>query len=152
VNAKAKPLVLTVGHSTRPIEVFAGLLKSNGVTHLIDVRTVPRSRHNPQFNLDALPGSLREGGIAYSHVPGLGGFRQASADSPNAAWRNASFRGYADYMQTAEFAANLAGVIALAARERVARRTTRGPMSRPSRGRSGESSRCRPPGVCRGAS
>jgi len=120
VNAKAKPLVLTVGHSTRPIEVFAGLLKSNGVTHLIDVRTVPRSRHNPQFNLDALPGSLREGGIAYSHVPGLGGFRQASADSPNAAWRNASFRGYADYMQTAEFAANLAGVIALAARERVA--------------------------------
>jgi uncharacterized protein (DUF488 family) len=120
VNAKTKPLILTIGHSTRPIDVFSGLLKGNGVTHLVDVRTVPKSRHNPQFNIDALPGSLRDTGIAYTHVPGLGGFRHASRDSPNAAWRNASFRGYADYMQTAEFVKHLDGVIDLAQRERVA--------------------------------
>jgi uncharacterized protein (DUF488 family) len=113
-------LVLTVGHSTRPLAEFIGLLAGNGVTHLVDVRTVPRSRHNPQFNRDALPGSLQGAGIGYTHVPGLGGFRQASPESANAGWRNASFRGYADYMQTAEFAQNLNGVIELAASERVA--------------------------------
>lgn len=112
--------VLTIGHSTRPIDVFVGLLAANGVTHLMDVRTIPKSRHNPQFNSDALAGSLREAGIAYTHMPGLGGLRRASPDSINAAWRNASFRGYADYMQTAEFAANLEGIIEMAKSERIA--------------------------------
>jgi uncharacterized protein (DUF488 family) len=115
-----QPLVLTIGHSTRPIDVFRGLLESNGVAHLVDVRTIPRSRHNPQFNSDALADSLRAAGIAYTHVPGLGGLRRASPDSINAAWRNASFRGYADYMQTAEFAANLDGVIDMAESARIA--------------------------------
>jgi uncharacterized protein (DUF488 family) len=112
-------LVLTIGHSTRPIDVFVRMLAANGVTHLVDVRTVPRSRHNPQFNSDALERALRDAGIAYTHVPGLGGFRQARPDSANAAWRNASFRGYADYMQTPAFAQHLADVIELAKSERV---------------------------------
>ena len=113
-------LVLTIGHSTRPIDVFVGLLAANGVTHLMDVRTIPKSRHNPQFNSDALARSLRDAGIAYTHVPGLGGLRRARPDSANAAWRNPSFRGYADYMQTPEFAENLAALIEQARRERVA--------------------------------
>jgi uncharacterized protein (DUF488 family) len=112
--------VFTIGHSTRPIDVFTGLLAANGVTHLMDVRTIPKSRHNPQFNSDALAVSLRDAGIGYSHVPGLGGLRRARPDSPNAAWRNPSFRGYADYMQTPAFAEHLAGLIELAKSERVA--------------------------------
>jgi len=119
-NEKAPARVLTVGHSTRPIDVFVGLLAANGVTHLMDVRTIPRSRHNPQFNSEALADSLRDAGIAYTHVPGLGGLRRARPDSANAAWRNASFRGYADYMQTPAFAQHLAEVIELAKSERVA--------------------------------
>ena len=112
--------VLTVGHSTRPIEAFIKLLAGHGVTQLIDVRTVPRSRHNPQFNDDALPSSLAAANIGYGHASGLGGFRPTSADSPNVGWRNLSFRGYADYMQTMDFAANLASVIELARADRVA--------------------------------
>ena len=112
--------VLTVGHSTRPIEVFIELLASHGVTQLIDVRTVPRSRHNPQFNEDALPVSLVAANIGYVHASGLGGFRKTTADSVNTGWRNLSFRGYADYMQTTDFAANLASVMALASTDRVA--------------------------------
>jgi uncharacterized protein (DUF488 family) len=106
--------VLTVGHSTRPIEVFIELLASHGVTQLIDVRTVPRSRHNPQFNEDVLPVSLVAANIGYVHASGLGGFRPTTADSVNMGWRNLSFRGYADYMQTTDFAANLASVMELA--------------------------------------
>ena len=112
--------VLTVGHSTRPIEAFLELLAGHGVTQLIDVRTVPRSRHNPQFNEDALPISLATANIGYAHAGGLGGFRTTTADSPNAGWRNLSFRGYADYMHTTDFAANLASVIELARTDRVA--------------------------------
>ena len=119
-HAKTAMLVLTIGHSTRPIDVFVGLLVANGVTHLMDVRTIPKSRHNPQFNSDALAGSLRDAGIAYTHVPGLGGLRRARPDSANAAWRNPSFRGYADYMQTPAFAEHLAEVVALAKSERIA--------------------------------
>jgi uncharacterized protein (DUF488 family) len=89
------------------------MLEAHGVDLLIDVRTVPRSRHNPQFNRDALPGSLGEVEMRYFAMPGLGGLRHARADSPNTAWRNASFRGYADYMQTAEFRENLARLIEL---------------------------------------
>jgi uncharacterized protein (DUF488 family) len=112
--------VLTVGHSTRPIEAFVGLLRAHHVMQLIDVRTVPRSRHNPQFNADALRDSLAAVDIGYEHAPGLGGFRRTTPDSPNTGWRNLSFRGYADYMQTADFAANLAKLIEQARRDRVA--------------------------------
>ena len=117
---EAKCAVLTVGHSTRPIEVFLEMLLAHGVTQLVDVRTVPRSRHNPQFSQESLPASLARAGIGYVHAPGLGGFRHAAADSPNAGWRNLSFRGYADYMQTADFEADLAGLIELARDNRVA--------------------------------
>jgi uncharacterized protein (DUF488 family) len=119
-HAKTAMLVLTIGHSTRPIDMFVGLLVANGVTHLMDVRTIPKSRHNPQFNSDALAASLRDAGIAYTHAPGLGGLRRARPDSANAAWRNPSFRGYADYMQTPAFDEHLAEVIELAKSECIA--------------------------------
>lgn len=110
----ARPIVFTIGHSTRSLAEFVSLLRAHAVTQLIDVRTVPRSRHNPQFNRDTLPDALASAGIGYRHCAGLGGFRRAAADSPNRGWRNAAFRGYADYMQTAEFADNLAAVTELA--------------------------------------
>ena len=113
-------VVYTVGHSTRPIEAFIALLTAHRVTSLADVRTVPRSRHNPQFNGDALAASLAAHGIDYARFPGLGGFRRASADSPNSGWRNASFRGYADYMQTPAFTENLELLLALAREQTVA--------------------------------
>jgi uncharacterized protein (DUF488 family) len=99
--------VLTVGHSNRPIKEFLAILKAHRVELLVDVRTVPRSRHNPQFNRDSLPEALGAAGIRYEHMPGLGGLRHARKDSPNTGWRNRSFRGYADYMQTDEFLATL---------------------------------------------
>jgi len=112
-------MILTIGHSTRPIAVFIRLLKSHGVQRVIDVRTIPRSRHNPQFNRDELSPALHRAKIHYRHLPGLGGLRRARADSANTGWRNASFRGYADYMQTAEFEESLARCLALAKQERV---------------------------------
>jgi uncharacterized protein (DUF488 family) len=112
-------VVLTVGHSTRPLGEFIALLKAHSVARLIDVRTVPRSRHNPQFNRDTLAAALAATGIGYEHVAGLGGFRRTHPGSPNTGWRNMSFRGYADYMQTPEFADRLADLIAGARRERL---------------------------------
>lgn len=97
------PIVLTVAHSTRTVNEFISLLLAHGVKQLIDVRTIPRSRHNPQFNLGRLPRSLQKAGIHYRHLAGLGGLRHAQRDSINAGWKNASFRGFADYMQTPEF-------------------------------------------------
>jgi uncharacterized protein (DUF488 family) len=120
VKQDTQPVVLTVGHSTRPLAEFIALLAAHSVTRLIDVRTVPRSRHNPQFNSETLPAALEVTSIQYAHVAGLGGFRRAGPESPNTGWRNASFRGYADYMQTAEFAQNLASLMKLATQERVA--------------------------------
>jgi uncharacterized protein (DUF488 family) len=114
------PIVFTVGHSTRPIEAFIELLKGHSIASLVDVRTVPRSRHNPQFNGEALSESLHDAGIRYVHEGGLGGFRRPRKDSPNRGWRNTSFRGYADYMQTGEFAGHLAWLMNLARSERVA--------------------------------
>jgi uncharacterized protein (DUF488 family) len=108
------PITCTIGHSTWPIEVFIDLLRTNEIRHVLDVRTVPRSRHNPQFNLDRLPASLQEHRIAYSHLPDLGGLRHARADSPNTGWHNLLFRGYADYMQTPEFATEVQAVAELA--------------------------------------
>jgi uncharacterized protein (DUF488 family) len=105
--------IFTIGHSTRPIEEFVELLRANGVAQLIDVRSVPRSRMNPQYNRDTLPNSLAPAGIDYLHMPELGGLRHPRPDSPNGAWRNDSFRGYADYMQTPEFAAAVEKLIEL---------------------------------------
>jgi len=114
-EAEARPLVIsTVGHSTHPIEEFIAILKAHGVSRLVDVRTVPRSRHNPQFSRENLLQSLENAGIEYRHMPGLGGLRHPKRDSVNTGWRNASFRGYADYMQSAEFAQNLESLIQLA--------------------------------------
>ncbi len=112
-------IVLTVGHSTQPLEEFVELLCVHQVTHLVDVRTIPKSRHNPQFNRETLPGALRATGIGYSHMPGLGGLRRASKGSLNTGWRTGGFRGYADYMQTPEFENNLAALVRLAERELV---------------------------------
>jgi uncharacterized protein (DUF488 family) len=119
-TAQGAPLICTVGHSTHTLEEFAGLLKRNSVTHILDVRTVPRSRRNPQFNKDALPASLALEGVAYTHLPKLGGLRRTQPDSVNTGWRNASFRGYADYMQTDEFSENVDNVMELASLERCA--------------------------------
>ncbi|MGI9027094.1 MAG: DUF488 domain-containing protein [Burkholderiaceae bacterium] len=115
-----RPLICTIGHSNRPIEAFIDLLLTNEVVHVLDVRTVPRSRHNPHFNRDELPASLAAFEIAYTHLPGLGGLRHARADSANTGWHNLSFRGYADYMQTPEFAENVQSVAELASSERCA--------------------------------
>ena len=113
-------VILTVGHSTRPIDDFVELLRAHGVERVVDVRTIPRSRHNPQFNGDALAASLGQAGIAYTHLKSLGGLRHAPADSRNLGWRNASFRGFADYMATPEFEQGLARLLELAARKRCA--------------------------------
>jgi uncharacterized protein (DUF488 family) len=109
-----EPLILTIGHSTRSIDEFIGLLQAHDIGHLVDVRTIPRSRHNPQFNRETLPESLRGAGIECSHAPELGGLRKSRPDSVNIGWRNLSFRGYADYMQTREFADGLKNLVNLA--------------------------------------
>ena len=96
-------MILTVGHSTRSAEEFISLLRAHDVDLLVDVRTVPKSRYNPQFHTEDLARTLREAGIEYRHMPGLGGLRRAKPDSLNTTWRNASFRGYADYMETPAF-------------------------------------------------
>jgi len=98
----------TIGHSTRSLPELVEVLRSFGITILADVRTIPRSRHNPQFNEDAIAAPLEEAGIRYVHLAGLGGLRHARAGSTNDAWRNASFRGFADYMQTDDFEEGLA--------------------------------------------
>jgi uncharacterized protein (DUF488 family) len=110
----------TIGHSTKPIDEFLALLKSHSITRLVDVRTIPRSRHNPQFDAHALDTSLEKAGITYIHQPQLGGLRKPKKDSINEGWKNASFRGYADYMQTPEFAAALTRLLELAGSRRVA--------------------------------
>jgi len=106
--------VFTVGHSTRPLEELVAILRAFDVRVLADIRTIPRSRHNPQFEGAALAASLRARHLRYAHVPELGGLRKPRADSENAGWRNASFRGYADYMQTSGFALGLEKLRALA--------------------------------------
>lgn len=105
----------TIGHGTRPADELVRLLTAHGIRLLADVRTVPRSRRNPQFNRETLPATLAAADIRYAHLPGLGGLRRPRADSMNTAWRNAAFRGYADYMATPEFAAALDELLGLAA-------------------------------------
>jgi uncharacterized protein (DUF488 family) len=107
--------VLAIGHSTRPVEELVGLLQAAGVGILADVRTIPRSRANPQFEGPALARALERAGIRYAHLPALGGLRRARKGSEeNAGWRNASFRGYADHMQTPEFEEGLCQLRSLA--------------------------------------
>jgi uncharacterized protein (DUF488 family) len=112
--------VFTVGHSTLAIQDFISLLKHFGIGQLMDIRTIPRSRHNPQFNDDALAASLKEADISYLHMKSLGGLRHAKKDSPNGGWRNKSFRGYADYMQTGEFKEALDRLITIRQEKRTA--------------------------------
>jgi uncharacterized protein (DUF488 family) len=115
-----KSVVLTVGHSTRTWKDFLRLLLAQRVQRVVDVRSIPCSRHNPQFNQETLPARLRAAGIAYVHLRKLGGLRRARPDSPNEGWRNVSFRGFADYMQTPEFAAGLKRLMKLALQKRSA--------------------------------
>ena len=120
VHTAALPVVFTIGHSTHPLDEFVGLLHAHSITLVVDVRTVPRSSHNPQFDKTSLPGSLKKAGLGYVHMPGLGGLRHAKPDSINMGWRNMSFRGYADYMQTPEFDESLNELIQLASQDRIA--------------------------------
>ena len=112
--------IFTIGHSTRSIEEFIALLLENDVEILVDIRTVPKSRTNPQFGQDQLPSHLESAGVSYQHMKALGGLRKTSSASPNMGWRNASFRGYADYMQTPQFADAIEELIALASTGTVA--------------------------------
>src|SRR5688500_3045493 len=112
--------LFTIGHSNRTLEFLVGLLQGYGIQRLVDVRTIPRSRHNPQFNREVLQSMLKTVGPEYTHMPGLGGLRSARKDSPNTAWENKSFRGYADYMQTPEFEENLGILMKQAKKERIA--------------------------------
>lgn len=109
-----KGVIYTIGHSTHPIGEFIGLLEAHGVQEVADVRTIPKSRHNPQFNEDVLKASLRKAHIRYKHLEKLGGLRHARKDSTNLGWRNASFRGYADYMATPGFEEGLTELTGIA--------------------------------------
>ena len=108
------PTVYTLGHSTRSLDELVEILHAHGVTQLVDVRTVPKSRHNPQFNADTFPGALRDAGIDYVHLEALGGLRHTRKDSINTGWRNASFRNYAEYTLTAPYREGLAELEELA--------------------------------------
>ncbi|MGA7625166.1 MAG: DUF488 domain-containing protein [Candidatus Acidiferrales bacterium] len=114
------PVVFTIGHSTRTWKEFLDILRAHRVERVIDVRSIPRSRHNPQFNRGTLRRKLRAARIGYVHLRKLGGLRHARRDSPNMGWRNTSFRGFADYMQTSEFDAGLQRLIKLAGQKRSA--------------------------------
>lgn len=111
----AQHTIFTIGHSTRSIEEFIALLTAHGIRHLVDVRSIPKSRHVPQFNSESLASSLHTSGIAYTHLKDLGGRRHSRKDSINTGWRNTSFRGYADYMATQQFAEGLNAVLQIAA-------------------------------------
>lgn len=112
--SKSAPTVFTVGHSTRSLDDLVQILRAHGVERLVDVRTIPRSRHNPQFNRETLGKALHNRRFSYRHMKALGGLRHAHRDSTNTGWRNASFRGFADYMQTPSFAESLEKLIQLA--------------------------------------
>jgi uncharacterized protein (DUF488 family) len=107
----------TIGHSTRTLDEFIKLLKREGVAHLVDVRAFPTSARYPHFNRESLAGSLGSDGFRYTHFPALGGRRKVRRDSHNTLWRNAGFRGYADYMETRDFAQALDELLELASRE-----------------------------------
>jgi len=112
--------IWSIGHSDHPFDAFVELLRRHDIEAVADIRTVPRSRRHPQFDTQALAASLPAAGIAYRHLPRLGGWRRTSPDSVNTAWRNASFRGYADHMLTEEFARGFAELEAMARASRTA--------------------------------
>jgi len=116
----AQRIVHTIGHSTRPIGEFIELLRRHGIDTLVDIRTVPKSRHNPQFEQRRLERSLDDAGIEYRYVASLGGLRRPAKDSINTGWRNTSFRAYADHMQSDEFAQAVDELAALAETRRPA--------------------------------
>jgi uncharacterized protein (DUF488 family) len=113
-------MILTIGHSTHTADEFLALLEAHGVAGVADVRKIPRSRRHPHFAAEPLAAFLSLHGIEYMHLPGLGGLRKPRPDSPNGGWRHPAFRGYADYMQTKEFAVALGVLIGFAQRRRVA--------------------------------
>ena len=115
-----KDTVFTIGHSTMPIERFIALLKIYGIKTLVDIRTIPRSRHNPQFNEAELAASLEDHQIKYVHMAALGGLRRPRKDSINLGWKNESFRGYADYMQTEPFKTALESLETMSRHRRIA--------------------------------
>jgi uncharacterized protein (DUF488 family) len=112
--------IYAIGHSTRPLDKFVELLHAHQIEILVDIRTVPRSRANPQFNQESLAGGLPRAGIRYIHLKVLGGLRRPQKDSINLGWQNPSFRGYADFMETPEFDAALGELIRLGAQGRTA--------------------------------
>src|SRR5260370_12272452 len=113
-------IIYTIGHSTRSIEQFLELLRAHNIEELVDVRTIPKSRHNPQFGQEELAASLKQAGIGYVHLGKLGGLRHSRKDSVNLGWQNLSFRGYADYMATPEFQEGLDELKAISGKNRVA--------------------------------
>ena len=115
-----RPVVFTIGHSTHSLQDFIALLEKHSVSKVADIRTIPRSRHVPQFNQDTLSEALRAASISYTHMKTLGGLRHPIKDSPNKAWRNPSFRGFADYMQTQDFEKGLEQLLQLAKQDHVA--------------------------------
>ncbi len=114
-----RPLIFTIGHSTRPLNEFIQLLKAYQVKVLVDVRKVPWSKHNPQFNQETFGEKLKDNGLKYIHMPKLGGFRRPKPDSLNLGWKSPGFRGFADYMQSREFEENLEELIKIAIQKRV---------------------------------
>lgn len=112
--------IFSIGHSNRSIEQFLELLKTHQIERVVDIRTIPKSRHNPQFNQDALRKSLKKNHIGYEHLKELGGLRHAKKDSINLGWKNISFRGFADYMGTEEFARGLEALKRIAQKKRIA--------------------------------
>jgi uncharacterized protein (DUF488 family) len=118
--SRGAPTVWTIGHSTHPFERFVALLVAHEIAQVVDVRRVPKSRRYPHFEGDALSRALPESGVAYVHLPRLGGWRPAREDSPNGAWRNRSFRGYADYAMSEEFVVGLVQLREIAAARRTA--------------------------------
>jgi len=117
---EARTTLWTVGHSTQTLEQLIDSLRAYEISLLVDVRTVPRSRRNPQFNRESLPDDLARAGMTYRHDKGLGGLRKPRKDSTNLGWQNAGFRGYADYMETDEFELRLDALIEVSTSSRVA--------------------------------
>lgn len=116
----ARNTIFTVGHSTRPIEEFIALLQAHGIEQVVDVRSIPKSRHNPQFNGPDLKESLKKARIRYKLLKKLGGLRHTTKDSVNLGWRNASFRGYADYMASEGFEQGLQELVEIASARKTA--------------------------------
>ena len=119
-HAKTKVTIFTIGHSTHSIEEFADILKAHDIEFVVDVRTIPKSRHNPQYDSDRLAATLHRHAIGYKHLPGLGGLRHTKKESINTAWENLSFRGFADYMQTEDFERSLNTLIETAGKQTTA--------------------------------